>query len=165
MKTTRHLTLSALAIGLILVSFAFFRTTTNIVNALVVPLILSVMLEEMAVRQRMLVHLACYLVVFVFFPGQMIFMLLYSALSFQLKDFALRFSLMKQVIFVLIFACLLFLSTYLTDFVFMLSVNQLLYRIAQENAGLFALLYLTLSLIILTLHTTIIRQITRLIKR
>ena len=77
----RSLSRPALGVVLIIVFFTLFRGMTNILNALLVPLTMIMVTEPESPGHRAVFMLAAVLVVFLFYPHQLVFMLLYVLMS------------------------------------------------------------------------------------
>ncbi len=164
MTNTRHITISALAIGLVLASFTMFRHTTNLMNAIIVPLTLAVLLFHLTTKQKILVYATTYLLVVLLFPVQLVFMLLYIGLASRLKHLMLNQSLLIWIGHAVLFALVLFAATYLTEVIFMLHINRFIFDMLQRNVLLFASFYLIESMLILLFQTVMMKQINKRMK-
>ena len=135
---------------LIFVFFTFFRGMSNIVNALLVPLTMTVMMAGETRRARMVFSFAVVLLVLLFFQAQIIFILLYILISealLQISKSPRPFWLQGLSIGVL--AGLGFWAAILlTDAVFKTRIHTFMLMLAQGNVLRLALIMLGEGLII-----------------
>ena len=164
MTNTRSITISALAIGLVLASFTVFRHTTNLMNAIIVPLILAVLLFHLSTKQKILVYATTYFVVILLFPVQLVFMLLYIVLASRLSYLMHNQSVLIWIGHALLFAIVLFIATYLTEIIFLLHINRFIFNMLQRNVLLFVSFYLIESVLILLFQTVMMKQINKRMK-
>ncbi len=161
MTRTRHITISAMTIGLVLVSFTVFRHTTNLINAIIVPLTLAVLLFHIPIKQKVIIYVITYMLVVLFFPTQLVFMLLYVIVASRLKYIMINQSVLIWLGHVLVFALMLMIATYLTDFIFMLKINHFIFLMLGQRVLFFIGFYLIESVGILLVHTLMMKQINK----
>lgn len=164
MTDTRKLTISAFAIALVLVSFTLFKSTTNLLNAIFVPLALAVMLYRMSSKQRIMVSIAAYLMVLILFPTQIVYMSVYIGLAFVLVQNKQNASIITGLLMILGFAFVLFVATIITDFLFMLQINAFVSRITQGNILFFASFYVFESIFVLGIVSFVMRRIIKIMR-
>lgn len=157
---TKTITRAAMALTLIFICFSIFKGTTNILNALFIPLILYFALFQLSSREFIAVTIAAILFCFIFFKVQIIFVLAYCSLALLLvwlnnKSYGwlLAVALLTVAISVNFFMALI-----MTDFIFGTQINILLIRMLGGNIIAYCLLLLCEGLLISLIQIFAIRK-------
>lgn len=162
MTDTRKLTISAFAIALVLVSFTLFKSTTNLLNAIFVPLALAVMLYRMPSKQRIMASITAYLIVLILFPTQIVYMSVYIGLAFVLVQPNPKSTILMWLIKISAFAFILFIATIITDTLFMLQINTFVSKITQGNVLFFTGFYVFESVFVLGIVSFVMQRIIKI---
>lgn len=163
MNNTKNLTISALAIALVLVSFTLFKGTTNLFNAILVPLILAIMVYRIPVKQRFITLFTAYIIVMLLFPTQIIYMFVYIGLALILINSNRNSTNITWIIRIIGFALVLFIATYISDYMFKLEINAFVYNLTQGRLLFFIGFYIIESIIILISVSFMFRRIIRIL--
>lgn len=157
---TKTITRAAMSLTLIFICFSIFKGTTNILNALFIPLILYFSLFQLSSREFIAVTIAAILFCFIFFKVQIIFVLAYCSLALLLVwlnnkscGWLLAVALLTVAISVSFFMALI-----MTDFIFGTQINFMLIRMLGGNIIAYCLLLLCEGLLISLIQIFAIRK-------
>lgn len=146
----KHLTHTAISLALIFISFMLFRGSTNLVNAITVPLVLYINYKKFSIREYITLVLMTLIFSFLFFFQQLFFIFLYAFLGiFMAKIFQKNYGFYyRTAVFTLIFSLGFSITLNLTDLVLGTALQQMLFSIMSQNISLMILFYLFNSLIV-----------------
>jgi len=147
---TKTITRAAMALTLIFICFSIFKGTTNILNALFIPLILYFGLFQLSSREFIAVTIATILFCFIFFKVQIIFVLAYCSIALLLiwlnnKSYGW---LLAAALLTVAISVSFFIALTMTDFIFGTQINTLLIRMLGGNIIAYCLLLLCEGLLI-----------------
>ncbi len=146
----QKLTKSAIFLALIVVSFLLFRGTTNIFNAVIVPLLISITIKDMKIKEGLTFIAAIILLGFMFFRFQIFFIILYALLAVMLlytKKNNYRFST-KALFFSATSAVGFFIVIRMTDLVLGSPIERALIAISGGSFGNYLTLLLAQGLFV-----------------
>lgn len=157
---TKTITRAAMALTLIFICFSIFKGTTNILNALFIPLILYFGLFKLSSREFIAVTIATMLFCFIFFKVQIIFVLAYCSLALLLiwlnnKSYGW---LLAVALLTVAISVSFFIALTMTDFIFGTQINILLIRMLGGNIIAYCLLLLCEGLLISLIQIFAIRK-------
>lgn len=114
-----------MALALVLISFTLFKGVTNLVNAVIVPLALFIAFQIMTGKERLSFALLVVLVVILYIPVQIIFVLYYLFIAWKMCGFVKqRIRLFVQL--TLLNALAVPIGVRLTDQLFMTVMEKVL---------------------------------------
>ncbi len=147
---TKSITFGALAVALVIVSFTLFKGVTNILNALLVPLALSLVSLKLRKMEIITILICVILICFFFFYLQLFFIFFYCAISILLVFLSNK--KVKSVLSVLILTVATSLSFWiaiiLTDAVFATKMNTIMLNVFKGNYSLYSTMLLVEGLIV-----------------
>ena len=146
----KNLTHTAISLTLIFISFILFRGSSNIVNAVTVPLVLYFNYIKFNWREYLTLILMTLIFSFLFFFQQIFFILLYALLGiFMAKLFQSDYNrYLRIIILALIFFVGFFVTLNITDFVLGTALQQMLLSLMGGNITFLVLFYLLNSFIV-----------------
>ena len=157
---TKTITRAAMTLTLIFICFSIFKGTTNILNALFIPLVLYFGLYKLRSREFIAVTIATMLFCFIFFKVQIIFVLAYCIIALLLmglnkKSFGW---LLAVALLMVAISVSFFMALIMTDFIFGTQINILLIRMLGGNLIAYSLLLLCEGLLISLIQIFAIRK-------
>lgn len=150
MKHGLFLVRGGLCIAICLLSFLIFRGMANLLNAIVIPLAVTVFTNEMSLREKSALFIALGIFCFVFFPLQILFLSFYILMSFILNFLYKkpRRFLSSFLIFTLTVICFMILAVYGTDIIFKTQIVKITTHLMGGNPYVFLSSIVIQSLII-----------------
>lgn len=135
-----------------MVFFTIFKGTTNILNAVLVPLILYVYMSIEQGKAAYIMLSALLLICLIFFKQQIIFVFFYIIVSRLLILFAKHkvHAVKKVVILTMISFICLNIAIKLTDYIFMSNIERILIRLTQNNYAIYLSIIFIEGLIVAT---------------
>lgn len=146
----KNLTHTAISLALIFISFLIFRGSSNIINAVTVPLILYLNYKKFSLKEYVTLILMTLIFSLLFFFQQLFFIILYALLGiFLSKLFKSNYSFFfRMVSLTFVFFIGFFGTLNITDFILGTALQQMLLSLMGGNIFFLILFYLFNSIII-----------------
>lgn len=146
----KNLTHTAISLALIFISFLIFRGSSNIINAVTVPLILYLNYKKFSLKEYVTLVLMTLIFSLLFFFQQLFFIILYALLGiFLSKLFKSNYSFFfRMVSLTFVFFIGFFGTLNITDFILGTALQQMLLSLMGGNIFFLILFYLFNSIII-----------------
>lgn len=147
---TRNLTNTAISLTLIIISFMLFRGSTNVFNAVTIPLIFYLNYKKFEFKSFFTLVLLSFIISILFFFQQLFFIFFYALMAVFIK-YLLQYNyhkLLKTIILSLSFGIGFYTTLTLTDTILGTALRKVLASTAAGNIYLLILLYTVTSLFV-----------------
>lgn len=158
---TRKLTNTAISLTLIIISFMLFRGSTNIFNAVTIPLIFHLNFSNFDFKTFSTLVLLSFIIAVLFFFQQLFFIFFYALIAVFIK-YLLQYNyhkLLKIIILSFAFGIGFYTTLTLTDTILGTALRDVLAAVAAGNLFFLILLYTVTSLFVAISLLGIIPQI------
>lgn len=137
----KTITQGALAISLIYIFFIIFKGPTNIINALLVPLTLYFSLMNQNIKGIIGVFSVLFLVCFLFFKVQIIFLFFYCAIALLLLILQKKKvpTFLSAVVLTGALSLSFWISIIMTDLIFLTHMSDIMLNIFKGNYLIFVM--------------------------
>jgi len=158
---TKKLTHTAISLTLIIISFMLFRGSTNIFNAVIVPLVFYLNFDKFDFKYFSTLILISLIIAVLFFFQQLFFIFLYALMAVFIKYLLQNnyHQLLKIIILSFGFGIGFYATLTLTDTILGTALRKVLASVAAGNIYLLILLYTVTSLFVSISLLLIIPQI------
>ncbi len=158
---TKKLTNTAISLTLIIISFMLFRGSTNIFNAITIPLIFHLNFNRFDFKTFSTLVLLSFLIALLFFFQQLFFIFFYALMAVFIKYLLQsdHYKLIKIFILSLAFGAGFYTTLTLTDTILGTALRKVLASVAAGNIFFLILLYTVTSLFVAVSLLIIIPQI------
>jgi len=147
---TRNLTHTAISLTLVIISFLLFRGSTNVFNAVIVPLIFYLNYKKFEFKNFFTLVLLSFIIALLFFFQQLFFIFFYAIMAAFIK-LLLQYNyqkLIKIIILTLVFGMGFYTTLTLTDTILGTALREVLASVAAGNIYFLILLYTATSLFV-----------------
>lgn len=158
---TKKLTHTAISLTLIIISFMLFRGSTNIFNAVIVPLVFYLNFDKFDFKYFSTLVLISFIIAVLFFFQQLFFIFFYALMAVFIK-YLLQYNyhqLFKIIILSFGFGIGFYTTLTLTDTILGTALRKVLASVAAGNVYFLILLYTVTSLFVSISLLIIIPQI------
>jgi len=158
---TRNLTHTSISLTLIIISFMLFRGSTNIFNAVIIPLIFYLNYNKFDFKYYVTLVLLSFIIALLFFFQQLFFIFLYALMAVFIK-YLFQYNypkLIKIIILGLAFGIGFYTTLTLTDTILGTALRDVLASVAAGNIFFLVLLYTVTSVFVSMSLLIIIPQI------
>ena len=160
----RYITLSAIAIGLSLISMITFRGPISIISTVTIPIIMAVLLGSYSIGYFIIASSVFVFLTLVFFTSQGIFALIYTFMAMNIKFIIMdkrifKNRLIEGLIYIVFTMILIYLGIMLTEIIFMIPLNSMMLNISKGYLVIYWLIILLEALLVYMSHSTLVRII------
>ena len=166
-KTARYLTASGMALTLCMLNLMLFRGVLSLLQALIIPVVIVLLTDKQPWKFTIVAGLSLFVLTLVFFPTQVIFVVVYFLMALVLLGLA---SLLKSgsrqrgllsIPYWILNCLLLFFGLKLTDFVFQTQLHTMMLRLSGDNSFLYMAIIMLEAALISSLHLLVIFYVRR----
>ena len=147
---TRNLTHTAISLTLVIISFMLFRGSTNVFNAVTVPLIFYLNYKKFEFKHFFTLVLLSFIIALLFFFQQFFFIFFYALMAVFIK-LLLQYNyhrLIKIIILTVVFGIGFYITLTLTDTILGTALREVLASVAAGNIYFLIFLYTVTSLFV-----------------